>query len=73
MTINAHQFRFFDMKLVCNFHVMGFLHLLLSHMPVTNKAIVIHSFISEKITGEQLAGPRVAIHTSDTGRVNRRG
>jgi hypothetical protein len=72
MAINTHQLGFLDVKFMSNFHMMGFFHLLLSHIPVTKKAIVIYSFIGEKITGEQLTGPRMTIHTRDTGRMDHR-
>jgi hypothetical protein len=49
VAINAFQLRFFDMKFVGNFHMMSFFLLLLSHMPVTYEAVIIHSFISKKI------------------------
>jgi hypothetical protein len=73
MTINAHQFRFFDMKFVGNLHVMSFVHFPRSHRLMANKAIIINSFISVKMTGEQLTGFRMAIHAGDTGRMNCRG
>jgi len=52
VTIDALQLRFFDVKLVGNLHMMSFFLLLLSHMPVTYTAVIIHSFISEKIPGK---------------------
>jgi len=72
MAINTHQLGFLDVKFMSNFHMMGFFHLLLSHIPVTKKAIVIYSFISEKITGEQLTESRMTIRTDNTRRMNHR-
>jgi branched-subunit amino acid transport protein len=73
MAIDTHQLRFLDVKLVGNFHMVGCFYSLLSYVPVTKKAIVIDSLISEKITWEQLTWLCVAIHTNDTGRMDRRG
>jgi hypothetical protein len=72
VTIDTHEFRFFDMKFVGDFHVMGLFLLLRSHIAVTSKAVVIHPFICEKISGEQLASLGMAIHTGDTGRMDHR-
>jgi hypothetical protein len=52
VTINTHQLGLFSVKLMVNFHMVGCFHPFLSHVPVAKKAIVIHLFISEKITGE---------------------
>jgi hypothetical protein len=73
VTIDAHQFRFFDVELVSNLHMMGFLHLLCRDRFVAAKTIAIDSFIRKKKTGEQLTGFCMTIHTCDTSRMDRRG
>jgi hypothetical protein len=71
VAIDTHQLGFLDVKFVSDSHVMGLLHLLLSHLPVTKKAIVIYSFISKKITGKKLTDFRMTIHTGDPCRMDR--
>jgi hypothetical protein len=63
VTIDAHQFRFFDMELVCNPHMMGFIHFPPSHWFVTTQTVVIDSFIRIKKSGEELTGFGVAMDT----------
>jgi hypothetical protein len=72
VTIDALQLRFLDVDLMGNLHVMSFFLLLLSHMPVTTKAIVIHLFIGVKISGKQFSWSRMTIHAGNADRMNSR-
>jgi hypothetical protein len=63
MTIDAHQLRFFDMELMGNFHVMGFIHFHPSHRFVTTQAVIIDSFIRIEKSGKELTGFGVAMDT----------
>jgi hypothetical protein len=73
VTIDAHEFRFLNVNLVSNLHVMGLLYLFPCHMFMADKAVVIHSLIGEKVPGKKLAHFRMTIHTSDTFWMDLRG
>jgi hypothetical protein len=73
VAIDAHKFRFFNVNLMSDLHVVGFFYLLLSDMFVATKTVIVDLLIGEKISWKQLTDFRMAIHTSDTFWMDLRG
>ena len=73
VAIDAHEFRFFNVNLVSNLHMVGFFYLFASHMFVACKTVVIHLLVGEKIPGKHLTHLGMTLHTRDAFRVDLRG